>query len=491
MLLFFNFFMSFHLNIPQLFYESGISRLSNGKVPRLIAFEGGIKLQDVLIFEYVLFAMSIGISLVYLCVPLILLRPHATSEVQEIGMSILIPCFNEESTVEMTIEGLRHLKYSNYEVLFVNDGSEDSTFDKLSELLKLKSCARDVTGSLSHSKIIGLYESEEMPNVLVVNKVNGGKADSLNAAICYARHDVVVSLDADSVLAPDALIHAAKGMSKPRVIAGGGFVRVLQGSSPQFFTRHSFRLSFILKLQTLEYLRGFFLYKAVMGSINGILVIPGVFGMFRREVMLEVGGYSKTIGEDMDITLKFHAWGIPRGKVIRFFPDSICYTECPENWRDLYNQRIRWQKSLVDCIRLHGKHLIIHPSWVTFVLLIDSFFVNTFGPFSTVGLVLWAVLWIHKVSITSLPIVIWVLIGIGQTCSSLYVNRRFGARYSVSGAMAIFITCLFEFGYRVWNIIVIIIGTLSYFRNRNAWNKVRRSGRLYHMVSPDNFVAEE
>lgn len=356
----------------------------------------------------------------------------------------------------------------------------------------MKRCNRLETASLSYSEIRGIYESELLGYITVIDKLNGGKADSLNAAICYAQKEVVVSLDADSVLAPDALIQASKGMSDKNVIAGGGFVRVLQGASPRHLSRYSFRLPFILKLQTLEYLRGFFLYKAVMGSINGILVVPGVFGLFRRDVMIEVGGYTKTIGEDMDITLKFHEWGVPRGRRIEFFPESICYTECPENWRDLYNQRIRWQKSLVDCVKLHWKPLILRPSWVTVVLLLDSGFVNTFGPFSTLGMIMWVLLWIHKVNITHFTILVWVLVGLFQTLSALYVNRRFGARYSFKDAARIFIMCLLEISYRLWNLSVIVLGTLGYFYNKNSWNKVQRTGRNYYSKPiDDQSVMEE
>ncbi|PWI56995.1 hypothetical protein BM613_10975 [Sulfoacidibacillus thermotolerans] len=439
--------------------------------------------------EYMIFGLSVGISLVYLLVPIFALRPRQESPssdlTKNVGISLLIPCFNEETTVETTIEGLRQLNYSNFEVIFINDGSEDDTFIQLQNLLKLIRCDRVETASLPHAEIRGIYESQVFSNITVIDKLNGGKADSLNTAICYAQKEIVVSLDADSVLAPDALTQASKGMSNKNVIAGGGFVRVLQGSSPQCLTKYSFKLPFILKLQTLEYLRGFFLYKAVMGSINGILVIPGVFGLFRRDVMIEVGGYTKTIGEDMDITLKFHEWGVPRGHRIEFFPESICYTECPENWKDLYNQRIRWQKSLVDCVKLHWKPLVLHPSWVTFVLLLDSGFVNTFGPFSTLGIIMWALLWIHKVNLTHFTIIVWVLVGLLQTISALYINRRFGARYSTKDAARIFVMCLLEILYRLWNLYVIVIGTLGYFYNRNSWNKVQRTGRKYYSTARD------
>lgn len=288
--------------------------------------------------------------------------------------SIVIPCYNEEDIIFTSIEGIRRLDYKDYEVIYVNDGSDDDTFNILDKYLKLEEQSYEVLIE-EMNKPKGFYKSTIYPNFYVVNKTNGGKADSLNTGILFSSYDLIITLDSDSVLEKNSLNIINNTFSDEEVIAAGGAVHVMQShlsSSVKGFNE------VLIKLQALDYIRGFYIYKASLANEDALAIISGAFGIFRKNVLREVGGYSNTLGEDIDITIKFQKYALKNNKIIKFLPQAICYTECPESWKDLLNQRVRWQKAFIDCMLRFLPFIITSfiTKTVSFYLLVEAFLIG-------------------------------------------------------------------------------------------------------------------
>jgi cellulose synthase/poly-beta-1,6-N-acetylglucosamine synthase-like glycosyltransferase len=96
-------------------------------------------------------------------------------------------------------------------------------------------------------------------------------------------------------------------------------------------------------------MKGFYIYKISLHKQNATAIISGAFGAFRKDILMQAGGYRKTLGEDIDITLKIQFMIKNTNKKILYMPEALCYTQCPENWKDLFRQRIRWQKGFINC----------------------------------------------------------------------------------------------------------------------------------------------
>jgi len=153
---------------------------------------------------------------------------------QEVGapppISILVPAYNESATIKASVTAILTLDYRHYEVIVVNDGSSDDTMGRLEDAFDLYEIPRTYPETLSTSPIRALYRSRTRPRLLVIDKENGGKADSLNAAINASRWPLVIAVDADTLIEPDAMLRLTRPFSLGlRIAAVGGTVRVANG----------------------------------------------------------------------------------------------------------------------------------------------------------------------------------------------------------------------------------------------------------------------
>ncbi len=247
-------------------------------------------------------------------------------------ISIIIPAFNEESVIEGALASLSGLDYPRYEVVVVDDGSEDRT-------LALASRWEGPRGSAEFK---------------VVTKRNGGKATALNTGIAVSKHPLVFCMDADSRLEPQTLRKAVQQLEDPSVGAIAGNVKVRN------------RGKLITKLQALEYIEGLNLPRRAQGFIAAVNIVPGPVGLFRREALEEVGGYdTDTFAEDADLTLKLVAAG---WKVV-YEDTAIAWTEAPETWLDLVQQRYRWTRGILQSLKkrkgLFFKPFPDFPLWLS------------------------------------------------------------------------------------------------------------------------------
>ncbi|HJW95664.1 MAG TPA: glycosyltransferase [Thermoanaerobaculia bacterium] len=239
-------------------------------------------------------------------------------------VSVIVPAYNEGEVIQSSLSSLLELRYPYYEIIAVDDGSTDGTFEKMKEF------------EGNHYGV----------RVSVYRKENSGKADTLNYGIRRSKAPIVVCMDSDSRLTADALRYAMFHFRDPHVGAVAGNVKVIN--------RHNIWT----KLQALEYIEGLNIVRNAQAFFRSVNVIPGPIGIFRRKAIEATGGYdSDTFAEDFDMTVKILA----DGWKINYEPKAIAYTEAPEELLDIIQQRYRWSRGILQALRKQ-RHLLTRSS---------------------------------------------------------------------------------------------------------------------------------
>jgi cellulose synthase/poly-beta-1,6-N-acetylglucosamine synthase-like glycosyltransferase len=337
----------------------------------------------------------------------------------------------------------------------------------------------------------GIYRSTlpEYRNLVVVDKENGGKADALNAGINVAQHPYVCSIDADSLLEDDALQKVMKPfLEDETVIAAGGIVRIANGC--EVMNGRVVRVGLSSKLlpifQVVEYFRAFLSGRMAWHGVNGLLIISGAFGMFRRADLIEAGGYNhETVGEDMELVVRLHRYNRERKKPYRiaFVPDPVCWTEVPETARILSRQRNRWQRGLLDTMLIHARMLFNPRYGIVGVAAMPYFFlVELLGPVielaGYVVMVLMLALGILDLQMAVLFFVVALLYGVMFSVGSVLLEEISFQRYPNPKDIAVLLSfgVLENFGYRQLTVWWRIRGFLDYIRGRHVWEAMPRKG---------------
>lgn len=279
------------------------------------------------------------------------------------SITIIAPAYNEALTIVDNIRSLLSLRYVNYEVMVVNDGSKDDTLQKMIDAYDLEKVDRKIDPNWKSKPIRGIYKSRQrsFSKLTVIDKENGGKSDALNTGMALSENKYVGCIDVDCLLLPDALLHVVKSFfrrSEKRVIAVGGVIRVANSCVIDGGKLEEIRLpkSWLARFQLLEYTRSFILGRMAWGRIDSLLIISGAFGFFDREVAMAVGGYdTDTVGEDMEIIFRMRRYMHDRREpyTIEYIPDPLCWTEVPEDLKILVNQRDRWARGNLETLNTH------------------------------------------------------------------------------------------------------------------------------------------
>jgi len=218
-------------------------------------------------------------------------------------VSIIVPGYNEEVTAIKTIQSLLKTDYPSFEIIFVDDGSKDKTYELVNNA----------------------YGNH--PLVQVLTKPNGGKASALNFGISHAKNDFVVCIDADTQLKDDAVYHMMAHFTDEEIGAVAGTVKV--GNENNIITRW----------QSIEYITAQNMDRRAFDLINSITVVPGAIGTFRKSALYRAGGFTyDTLAEDCDLTMRI----LKQGYIVRNCDEAIAYTEAPETLNGLLKQRFRW-----------------------------------------------------------------------------------------------------------------------------------------------------
>lgn len=279
------------------------------------------------------------------------------------GVSIVAPAYNEGQNIVQNAKSLMSLHYGKFEVIIINDGSKDDTLGKLIQAFELEKTNFAYDYQIECKPIRGVYRSkiESFSKLTVVDKENGGKADALNAGINISSMEIISCIDVDCILSHESLTRMVRPFMEEtnrQVIAVGGAIGVANNCDVLDGTVTKYRIPSTLlgKFQVIEYFRAFLMGRMAWTRINGLMLISGAFGFFKRDIVLAVGGYfPKTVGEDMELVVRMRRYmeemGLPYK--VGFVPDPLCWTEVPEDESVLSRQRNRWMRGTIETLQLH------------------------------------------------------------------------------------------------------------------------------------------
>jgi cellulose synthase/poly-beta-1,6-N-acetylglucosamine synthase-like glycosyltransferase len=272
-------------------------------------------------------------------------------------VSIVIPAYNEEGVIVESVRSLLRSHYAAFEVIAVNDGSTDRTLEALADEYQLVEDRRVPRARLKCKPVTACYRSLRDERLVVIDKENGGcRADAMNAGLRYARYPLFLAVDADTLLDVDALPRLVREFQvRPETVALGGIVRIANGSTVEagHVTEARTPRELLVNLQIVEYLRAFLVGRTGWSRIGAVLIVSGAFGIFRREEVVEAGGYDPdSFAEDAELVVRLHKRCRERGEPYRigFIADPVCWTEAPASLRTLKLQRNRWQRGLLQLL---------------------------------------------------------------------------------------------------------------------------------------------
>jgi cellulose synthase/poly-beta-1,6-N-acetylglucosamine synthase-like glycosyltransferase len=409
------------------------------------------------------------------------------------SLSVIAPAYNESENIIDNIRTLLSLYYNNYEVVVVNDGSKDDSLEKMIKTYELEKVSYYFDYRLPCKRIRGVYKSENrsFKKLTVIDKANGGKADSLNAGLNVCRNELVVSIDADSIMEPDALLKLVKPFMEAKekpVIAAGGVIRI--ANSCEIANGHIQKVhlprKFLPRAQVMEYTRAFLMGRMAWSELDGLLLISGALGMFDREIVIKAGGYStKTVGEDMELVVRIRRYMTDRGLEydVVYIPDPLCWTEVPATLKVLARQRSRWTRGTLETLITHrglffnGKYgklgLLGYPYWLIFEYLapiIEFLGILWFLFLVITGRLNWPffLLLLGFVYFFAVSLSIWSVL-FEEITFHKYERRR-DVLYLVFTA---FLEPLF---YHPLVMLMSIKGNIDKLLNRNKWGKMDRKG---------------
>jgi cellulose synthase/poly-beta-1,6-N-acetylglucosamine synthase-like glycosyltransferase len=324
----------------------------------------------------------------------------------------------------------------------------------------------------------------------VVAKENGGKADALNAGVNAARFPLFCAIDADAILERDALLRVVKPfMDRPReTVASSGIVRVVNGCTVRDGTVteiHAPR-NHLAVLQVVEYLRAFLTSRTGWSRIRSLFVISGAFGVFKRDAVLQVGGYrTDTVGEDMDLVLRLHRMCRERHERYRivFIPDPVVWTEAPQNLSTLRRQRNRWHRGLLECLWA-SRRMIGRPKYgpVGLLGLPYNLVFEALGPLIEVcgyGILIVSVtLGIVNAHFVALFFLLAVGYGVFLSVAAVLLDQARVGRHGSPRDLArlLLFTVVENFGYRQLQALWRVQATFDFLRKKQGWGEMPRIG---------------
>lgn len=279
-------------------------------------------------------------------------------------VSILISAYNEEHAIGRTLSSLLRLKYPEYEIIVINDGSKDGTLDVLRREYDLREAEPVFASALPTHSINKVYRSGKFPILRVIDKKNSGKADSLNAGINLSRCPLFCTIDADTILEEDALFQLALPVLKnpEEVVSTTGMVRLRNGCEVKegVIVKRGLPDSFLAIIQVLEYIRAYSIGRIGWNLFNSHMIVSGAFSLYQKELVIRLGGYHRyAIGEDVELNMRIHRALLEAGRRYRiiYVLTARCLTQAPVDFKSLSRQRNRWQQGLITTIRLNTRVL--------------------------------------------------------------------------------------------------------------------------------------
>ena len=353
-------------------------------------------------------------------------------------ITLVVPAYNEGMVIQAAVRSLLLLDYPNYEVLVIDDGSSDDTYEK----------------SLAVAR-----EDHDVP-IRVITKPNGGKADALNTGMTHARGEFILNMDGDTKLSRNTLRACIRHFDNPSIGAVAGNVKVLN------------RDNIWTKLQALEYVEGLAMARKAQSFMRAVNIIPGPLGMFRKTVLQQAGGYDHdTFAEDCDLTLKL----LMRGWHIAYEPTAIAWVETPSRLLDLLKQRYRWTRGILQATRKH-RSAMWNPrkAGINFFILWYMLFEGILWPFSTV---------LGNLFFVYIGLKYGVVIFLFYWWLQLTILDIVAASYCVIVEEESPSLIMYSIGFRLFYITIIdiskVFATIEEWRGTTmTWGKLQREGKL-------------
>ncbi len=406
-------------------------------------------------------------------------------------VSVLIPAYNEENVIIRTVKSALAMNYPFYDIIVINDDSTDNTLPNLIHTFKLSKIDVVYRNILKTKPVRGFYYNSAFPNLLVIDKEKGGKADALNCGINASRNPYFCSVDADSVLEKDALIKLMTPVmdSTVPVVACGGVVRILNGVEMKNGEITDIKLPkcHLVMFQIVEYLRAFMFGRVGWDAINAILILSGTFSLFHKATVIAVGGYNtKHVSEDMELIVKLHRYHRKHRKPyrIKFISDPICWSEAPDNLKMLGRQRRRWHIGLMQSIMEH-RGMFLNPRYGLLGLLIFPYylFFEMMGPIvELVGYIvvpLSFIFGIINIDYFILFLILAIFYGVFLSTIGIFLEELTYKRYPkwVDLFKLLVYGILENFGYRQINSFWRFQAIFRYIFRIKQWEYVEKKGR--------------
>ncbi|CAM3836730.1 glycosyltransferase family 2 protein [Alkalicoccus chagannorensis] len=405
-------------------------------------------------------------------------------------VTVLVPAYNEEKGVVDTVRSLLSLRYPQVEILVINDGSSDGTLETMIEHFSMKPVNRTVRRQLDTAPVHGIYQSNILPHLYLVDKENGGKADALNAGINISRYPYFCSIDGDSILESDALLKVMKPVIKSgdNIVASGGSVRIANGCDIQQGAVLSTSVSKrpIVIMQIIEYVRAFLISRVGLSRFNLLMIISGAFSVFQKKAVIEAGGYhTDTVGEDMELVVRLHRINKEEKKnqQISYVTEPVCWTEAPETMKGLQRQRSRWHRGMLESLWAH-KRMTMNPKYGKVGTVAFPYFwiVEMFGPvieftgylFLIVSFFMGEVYWQFGLALLLMMVLYGSLLSLGAVLLEVWSLNKYPRPRDM---VALFFYSLTEtFWYRPLTVLFRLFGIGQWIFKYRRWDPQERKG---------------
>ncbi len=432
----------------------------------------------------------------------VLARSLTSSAVPRV--SILVPAYNEAVTIVDSLRALLTLQYPYFEVILVNDGSKDETMQRLVDAYDLYEVPPAVMRRLRTQRVKAYYRSRTWTKLLVVDKHNGGKADSLNVGLDAARFPYVLACDADTLIEPDALLRLARPfLFDQKIAAVGGTIRVVNACTVEEGRVTDARVDsrWMSGIQTVEYLRAFLFGRLGWNLLGGNLIISGAFGLFRRDYLTEILGYAtSTVTEDFELIVRLqrHLREQHASAKVVFIPDPVAWTEVPTSVAVFGRQRERWHRGLISTMVAH-RQVLFNPKYGATGLIAMPYFLfaELLAPVvEAAGLVVTVLCTLAGILSVRFAVAFFVaayLFGTLLSLAAILMEEVSFHRYRrpADTARLLWFAFIEPFGFRQVTVWFRLKAFYKYLQGDHSWGRMKREGFGGSTPAPSGAGLEE
>lgn len=406
-----------------------------------------------------------------------------------IPVSVIAPAFNEAPCITGAVRSILALEYPEFEVIVVNDGSTDDTLRELMQSFDLYPVEIKTETPIETEAVRQVYHSRAHPGLIVVDKVNGGKADALNCGLNHARYRYVCCADADTVYNRRALLTGMRLIVQDPATVVGVTSQVMPSRFPELTDNaEHVRLDRrpLIAWQVFDYVRAFLAARLAWSRGNYMLCSVGAFAIWRRDVVLELKGFSRRFTcEDIEFTFRVHEHFRAAGTryEVHSLPEPVAVTEAPQGIRSLVAQRARWQRVIIETV-WHYKRMFLNPRYGTvgFVGMPYYLVVEVLAPvFQTLALLALPIAAYVGVLQWTLLMKTLVILALGNaifTTAVFLMEERARRTFPARDLAYMILLGPFElFFYRPLIMFAQLKGSIDFLLGDQSWDKFERNDR--------------